>query len=458
MGNQKTLKRTVGEGTVVASAASLITKAVGLITLFIVLNKLSIYEYGLAKLALSIVPLLGFLRLPGMDTVIITDMSYEIGKGNISRAKGIFWSYFRLQAVLAVLAWAVLFFGAEFIDNFYEGQITLLIKIISFSFIFSLFRNLFTSIFSVELRFIEQSFFTIIEEISKLVLIIITFYVFGMGPAGFVGATVLSQILPLIIMSPVFVNLMKSVYGDIEEENINIFHIIKAHGKWSIATSYLNDFSKNIRLWIIRLFLNTEAVAIFSVALGFYSNTVGLIPFNQIISTVIPRHLSDSKRFIHIIKKSIKIQIFLFLILFTFANFVFPPIISLIFPQYIDSVLLFRIMSFAMFPVAFSSVFTILFFSIKNQKSFFLSNILKLLTTIILMPILVYFFGLTGASLEFLASIIIIVIERYFAIQKIFKGFEFNVKDLILFTKEDRSLLLKVINNLFVKFSKFTKI
>jgi len=444
MNQNKTLSRIVGEGTVLSSGSSFITKIIGLVILFLVLSRLSIYEYGLAKLALSLVPLLSFLKLPGMDTVLITDIAREKGLGNLSKAKALFIGYFRLQLILAFVAWFILFFGAEIVDLFYEGQITFLIRIISFSFIFSVFRTIITSFLSTELEFKNQSLFSILEELSKLILLIIIFSKFNFGPAGFVFAIVFASLIPILFFSGYIYKYYKSIYGSVKKDSTNIFEIIKLHGKWAIALSYLNEFGKNIRLWIIKFMIGTEAVAIFSVAVGFYSNTTGLFPFNSVLSTVIPRFLNDKKRFFRIIRKSIKYQFAVLSILGVFSFLVFPPVINIIFPQYIDSVILFKVMLISLLGVSFTSIFTIIFNSLKQQKSLFSSIAIKTIFTIIFAPIFIYFFGIVGVAIEFVLSVFVMAIDRFIIVKKIFPTLKLFSRDFWSFDVEDKIFINKI--------------
>src|SRR3989344_206314 len=176
--------RIIGEGTAFNSFSNVALKFVGLATVFFILRRLSAYEYGLTELTISSLPLLSIFFLPGMGDVVIADMSLERGKGNLSRMKSIFLQFFKLQFLLSIVVWAIVFFGANLIANYYEGPISLLLKIYSFSFLLSPFRSMIIMFFTVNLKFFQQSFYTFLEEVFKLIFLLFFFFILGKGPDG----------------------------------------------------------------------------------------------------------------------------------------------------------------------------------------------------------------------------------------------------------------------------------
>ncbi len=102
----QTLTRTIGEGVGWLSFSTLLLKGMGLVTMFVILNNLTVYQYGVIELVQSILPIMSIFLLPGLSTLIITDMGIEKDRGDLPRLKGIFLAYAKICISLGVLAWA----------------------------------------------------------------------------------------------------------------------------------------------------------------------------------------------------------------------------------------------------------------------------------------------------------------------------------------------------------------
>lgn len=441
----QSLTKTVSVGTFWYSVNNLVTKGVGLLSIFFILHSLSVYEYGVVELALSAVAFLSFFRLPGISSVILADMSRAYGEKKFDEVRGILVAYFKTQITLALVATSIIFLGAEIISSYYGSgsQIAPLLRVIAFTFLLSAIRTTYTTMFSVRMRFFTQSLHTLIEELSKLVLVIVFLLQLEWGTLGLVCATVGSQLLALILLSPFFWSTVKPLVR-VKSKPFSIFNLIKAHGKWSFFSGYLNDFSQNIRIWVIKIFVGTEAVGLFSVALGLLNHTASLLPVSQILTPIIPQHITDGPRLRIIVGKTIKYQTLILGGLAIFGFFVFPPIISFLFPKYQTAMPLYRILLFSLVGAGAAGILTIIFYAMQAQKKYFFSIVWRAVFVALLSPIFVYFFGITGAAVEYVLNTYIVVVERYFRVKKIEPALRGITKGVFSFDEYDRMMLTKV--------------
>jgi O-antigen/teichoic acid export membrane protein len=442
---KNSLSYVIGRGTLWYSVNTYATKIIGLATLFFILRQLSVYEYGLVELALSVVATLSIFRLPGIGSVVIADMGEARGRGDLSQVKTLFTSYVRLQFFLSFVAWAVVFFGATLIAQFYKGQIADLVKLTSFLFFTSVLRAAYTTLFSVHLKYFTQSFHTFLEEVSKLLFVLLFFFVFESGPSGIVLATIFSQLLPILLLLPSFLKLYMPLARVQAVKSTVMRTMLLGHGKWSLFSSYLNDFGQSMRVWLIGIFLGTEAVGLFSVAQGLYSHTVSLIPISQVVTPLLPQYLAQKEKFEKIFTKSVKYQFFGFTALGIFAYFAFTPLIAYLFPLYRDALPLFHILLLALPAISVASLLTPVFFALKAQRSFFFSIFVKTLAMVVLLPVGAIFFGLKGVAVEFILTVYIVTLERMFALKKNhLPHLSLSPKELITFDSYDAVVLQRI--------------
>jgi O-antigen/teichoic acid export membrane protein len=450
------IKRTIGIGVFWDSFGSIAIKIVGFFSVFLILTNLSVQEYGLIELSLSVVSVFGIFLLPGLGAVVIADMGIEKSKINTPQVKAIYWNYFYLQLFLSIIAWLLVFGGSSILANIYGSHIGTLIKIVSFLFIFSPFRSLFMVLFSVHNKFFSRNIFSFIEEVGKLALLVIVIFAFDLGLNGILFTYVGSQLIPMIFMLP---NLLSVYYKNYncESNTLPIFFLLKAHGKWGIMSNYMNTFGQNIRLWVIKVVLGTEAVGLFSLAQGLLSNTSSLISLSGVLSSILPQHVNLKEKFHRVANKAIKYQLIAYVFIGVIAFLAFPPILSIFFPKYIESFPLFRILLLSLIPNAFAVVLTPMIFSLKAQKDLFVVMTIKAVAIAFFGLIFMNLFGLYGIAYEFILVTCLYVFERYRRIKKLSSGFNISIKDFLSLDSDDRIILDKIRSNFKSFFGKYTR-
>jgi O-antigen/teichoic acid export membrane protein len=439
-------EKTIATGTLWFSINSWLLRGVGLVTVFFILRNLSIYEYGLVELVLSIVPLFGILLLPGLNNVVITDMAIEKGRGNISEMKSLFVNFMTLHTVLSTVAWAIVFFGASIIDHFYSEQVTALIRIVSFFFLLSPIRSALGTIFTVYLKFFTQSVLLFLEEFFKLVFILLAFFVFDLRASGVLLSGLLGSFLAFVVVAPVYFKVYGEFSGVKIENKKPFWSVVHYHGKWSVFSSYLNQAGAKLRIWIVQVISGTEAVALFAVAEGLIGHTTALVPIGKVVAPIIPKFVDQKEKFLHIINKSIKYQFFGHVVVAVLGLTLFPVVILYLFPQYETSVTLYKIMLIMLIPTTFASVFQTMFFALKKQKILFYANIYRVVLVGVTTPIGLHFWGIKGIAYGFLVVISLFTIERYRILRRLIPEFRITLSDFWTFDDYDKLLIDKLRN------------
>lgn len=445
MKTDASVRSTVGHGTTWLAGTTLMMKGVGFLSVLLILNRLTIHEYGSTELVLTAVPLLSLFLLPGLSTTVIADMGLQRGLGDLARMKGLFLSFFRLQVFFAVALWAIVFFGAHFLALKYgKEEASLLFKILSFAFLLSPIRTCMQTLQSVYFEFKQQSLYSVAEEVFKLLLLVLFFFVFDMRAEGLVLAIVLSQAIGLLA----FVVPLRSIdlaFWKVRQVRYSLFHFLFHHGKWAVFSSYFATFGRNVRPWIIKAFLGTEAVGLYAVAQGLIGHTVSLVPLDRVIAPMLPQYLNDKQRFYRIVGKAIKYELAGYALVSVIAAIVSPTFIAWFFPQYTPAVPLFQVTLIMLASTAFDAIFTGVFFALQAQRNLFFASLYKLALTVILMPPLIYYFGLYGIAYANILSNYLYVWERYRTLKRLLPGFKLTFRGVFLVDDEDRLIIQSIL-------------
>ncbi len=438
---EPSMTTTVGRGTAYLAATTWVLKGIGLLSLLIILNHLTVSEYGISELVITVVPLLSVFLLPGLGTTVIADMGRERAAGNTAALKGILLNFFRLQLVCAVAVWAAVFFGAQELSGWFgKGDLAPLIQTVSFMFLLSPLRASAQVLQRVYLRFFAQSVYSALEEAWKLVFLLPLFFVFNLRAQGLIAALVFSQLAALACMAPSLARIDRQLWR-VRAERYAPLHLVATHGKWSVFSSYLGTVGKNIRPWIIGSILGTQAVGLFAVVQGLIGHVVSLFPLDQVLAPMLPQQMQDKPRFYKIIGKAVKYELAGYLVVSVAAALLSPYFISLFFPQYVPAVPLFQIMLVMLASSAFDVIFSSVFFAIQAQRSLFWASVYKLVLALVIMPPMLYFFGLFGIAYANIIINYLYVWERYRKLTRLMPGFSLRFKDFITVDAEDKVII-----------------
>ncbi len=445
------LIHTIGRGTLFQSLSNSASRIVGLVVVFVILKNLSVYEYGLVELVMSLPALLSIFALPGMSSTIIADLGILHAQGKHSEAARLHVNFFRLQIFLSFFPFLFVFFGATLIAHFYNEGIADMVRIVSFLFLIGPFRTRVVVANQVFRRFRTTAVYAVTEEVIKLCTILCGFYFFELGAKAVILSYVLCESLPIALYYGQYRSTTLPWAGaDIRWQWNEILSPLRAHALWGLATSYLNTFSNNIRLWIIKFLLGTEAVGLFGVAMGLYQHTMSLVPLSSILSSLLPQFTEKKDQFLRLINKGIKYQVLSYVGMSVLGVSIISFVVGYLFPNYRAAIPLYNVMLCALVLSGFAVIFTPIFAALREQRALFWVTFIKTCSIVFLAPPLIYFFGILGIGIEFTLTIGVFVFERYRAIRKLIPEFQLSPRLFIHFDDDDR-LVFRAVSQRFMK-------
>lgn len=432
----------IGRGLAWNGIGTVLAKIFAIVNVFIVLTYLSVYEYGLIELTMSVVSTIGLFLLPGLASAILVDLGIERGRGDLSRMKTLFWQFLSLNTGLGIIAWALLFFGSTVIAEI-TGNILIdkFFKIVSFTFLIAPLRLVSTMLPTVLMRYADQSLFTALEEFVKGVALFLLLVWLGRGAEGLLYATILAPLVTSIAYAPRTYSAYKTFGSAPMSQYVSLFELIGKHRLWSVGSSYANTMSQNMRLWIIKLFLGTEAVGLYAFAYGIFSNLVSLLPLGVVLTPLLPRYVHDIQRVARIVKASFKVQIIIALALAAVAAILTIPFVTTLFSHFYGAVPLIFLMLLALIPNSLASIITPVFAAFRAQKSIFFATLFKFILIAGTLPICIHYFGLVGAGVELMITTTILLLERQMR-ARVFIGGEFLLsRNLLGFDSAERDVM-----------------
>ncbi|MSR73103.1 hypothetical protein EXS61_00630 [Candidatus Parcubacteria bacterium] len=446
---QHSTTRSIAQGTVIFTLLGILTKFASFFIAIIVLRSLSIHEYGLSELSMTVYSFLGILLLPGISSVIIADMSFCKGQGNMSRAKEIFKRYITLQTMLCIVGFILLFSFSFFAKYFVTSNVSNSLRILSFSFLISPIRMAFTIFFSVEKKFFFQALIGFCEEFFRLVVVLCVFSFSTFHLESIFWANILGQATALIFLCPLFFMSYRA-WRRVQATNTGcVLESIMAHGKWAVLSTYFNTLGQNIRLWIIKTMLGTPAVSIFSLASTLLAHSQSLFTLSSVLTPVISEKISNHKVVNIIIAKSIKYQMFVFVCIGLGVFLFMPYVIHFAFPKYTTAISSYNVLLITMLLAPFAVVFTPMFQAAKQQKSLFYTVFVKNISIVLFSFIFLPLFGVIGASIEYLVTLSLYLFVRYFVLKKIYPGFCISWRSFFEYDDVDKIVVSKARNKFF---------
>ncbi len=439
------LLKTIGEGSIIFAVGNIILKVVAVLSTILVLRYISVYDYGIWKLASSILGVAAFFTLVGAENVLLADLSRELGRRREDIYRALFGQSLRVLFFLGCAVSVGLFFAAPLISAAAGLELTMPLRVLAFFFILSGINRAYFLAFYSHLKYVHVQGMKIIARAAYVALLAIFIFYFDAGLMSIVYAYVLSYVVQLAVFAPSFLNTVAYLKAYEPDARVALLDIFKRHGKWALFTNYVEDLVGAARPWIIGYFLGVEAVAIISIAMTILGEVINAVPLSQALSPVMPREVDEKERFKFLFGRGLKYSVWFYVLLAFAAYFAAPPAVALLFPNYNASVPLFQMLLVALPAVPFSIFATQAFYALKSQRELFIATTSARSVMIpIVLPALVKFFGAAGAIAEYIATSYMLAVSRVVALRRKFPELYPPLLSLIRFDATDAFLLKRI--------------
>ncbi len=414
----------------------LVERGVGALNALIILSALSLYEYGVLQLLLAV---FGFaIGLPSlMMTFADNDVSRFIGEGRERDAKRAFLEFYGLRCVATILLAALFFFGSNIFVPKYGSEVARFGKIIAMLLAVDVLQRLCTSLLNFRLRFAAIARRRVVQKTLQLLFL-------GAFVASASKVDVRVVLWSLVVgslgmgvtMVPSAIRAYTPWRGLKAARRWILPRTFKAHGKWASAQGLLGHATEQVEPWLIKIFVSTEAVALFVVARSLIAAVTNFVP-TRTLGTLLPMRVYDSRWSRRVFLRGVKYQVaFTFLGVLAGAA-VFPLAVRLFFPKYTVALPYFYALAGTAPIAAIGSLPVFFLRAMRRQKFLFFNRVLKTALSVPLMLIFLPILGLWGLVIERWVQLLVKATVLVLYLKRSAPEIALRARDLVHFGRED---------------------
>ncbi len=371
---------------------------------FFIIKFLGVYEYGVYQLILSVMAVAESLTVGYLADMVLSDFSRYIGQGRFDLAKNIFRGHALVSFAVAVVIFAGVFFGADFlVGHYYDENIALFLKIAIIALLFRVGISILKLFFGGNIYFSALGA-PVFGESAKFIVLVGLMLFQGLGIVQILIAYVLGHLFTFLFSLGHFFKVYKKLFFKVKRaEGSLIFFLLKNQGAWVGLRYVFSRIANNLRPWVIKFLLNTEAVAFFAFARNIMAVALRLMPLGT-FGLLLPRELEDKAKLRYFFAIMVKYSFFLSLIFAVLIFTITPVLINQVFPKYHEAIPLIKIMSLIAILYGFYKVFRMTLVVLKEQKVLFTRSLDESILSPLLLFVLLPFFGVEGTAIEWVLT------------------------------------------------------
>lgn len=435
-----TLKQVVSNTSILA-ISNVIARAASFISVVIMTTHLSLYEYGILSLALTLSgPILTMCNL-GFDELITLDVARYLGEKKYDYAKKLLITYFSFQWVMLPLIGFGVYLLRPLLQEQYGELLYKQVYVLLCYVALQLARTGINTFLNIHSSFLGIAKAQAVEPIVRCI------FLFGLIGINLVTVEyvlwsyVFGSVVSIMIALPsVYRTILPYLTYTATKKNM-LWMVIRQHGKWQGVIQVITSAINSLRYHFINVIISTEAVAVFSIAQSMFSVLSSLLPIKTVIAPLIARRLHDKAHIRSFIEKASKYTLATYILAMTGALVSAPIVMSFFFPKYVAAIVVFEIMVLRLPLNMFSVIQVPLMVANKEQKFMSMTATVNLVVMAIVTPIFLYTFGIIGTIIEGLATVIIVVLLREYRLRTKYKIKTFSWKAFWSFDATDVQVL-----------------
>ncbi len=422
---------------------NVVSRGIGFFNTLIVLSQLTIYQYGVFQLILTSFSGLAVFMGFGGET-IRNDILRYVGVRNYEYAKKLFWESSVFRLVIAVILWAGVFFGAPLFFTQYSPEFIVYIKIISFLFLHDAILPSFRLILESEKKFNLIASRASLGRFIQLGIVAYFYFFAVVGLKEVILSIVISSFVSLAIVAVSVITLYVKSWKPVRSvQHALIYSVLFSYGKWELLRPVAGKVVDFVQVWVTKIFIGTEAVAIFSVAQTMLGTLANLFPVNT-LSALVPLHVADKEKLQKIYNVGSKYLVIFSIAIGLVGLVLAPPFIYLFFPKYAASLPYFSVLLVTL-PISALSIVASIFLTVYRKQGFLLvQKLLKGLIGAILYVVFIPWFGMWGLVLQVIVLSIILYAILHTYLLRARLDVALDWKYMVRFDDSDREFLRNV--------------
>ncbi|TSC89694.1 MAG: hypothetical protein G01um10143_184 [Parcubacteria group bacterium Gr01-1014_3] len=417
---------------------------IGLVNSFFTIRYLSVFNFGVFQLILAFLNLLDGFDWKNMDGPIAVEMRYWFAQKMPQKAKRLFWeSTFSRAAIMSVLAIGV-FLGSSLIAGYYGQDVGNLIKIVSGLLLLNAVESSLSVFLKSIVSFAHWSF-PLWRELTKAVFLTSFFLMNDFNITTVLISHVAGEAGAVMVVGVfIFMKQYKKTFAGITAgTEMMLPAFLKKHGSLIFFRYAISRVTKNLMPWFIKFFINTEAVAFYSVANNLAAFVQSVIPMNGITISLFSK-IGLKDQMAYIFNRSVKYTAWLSFGLMAASFVTVPFVIPWLFPQYTSSVTLFVLLMLSLPIYSFYKVLKVILSMLREYRVLTMRLVNEALVIPITSAIFLPLFGILGSGGVYMAIYLERTIFFYSRLRKLHPEFKISTGQMFRFDRHDRDLFVRL--------------
>ncbi|MEK7067212.1 MAG: polysaccharide biosynthesis C-terminal domain-containing protein [Patescibacteria group bacterium] len=418
-------------------------KGVGTLDSFFILKALSLYQFGVYQLILAGYAFLSDFFHDLFAETISNDLQRLIGEKKEAEAKKLFREYVVFRFGMALIPWAIIFFGAPYFSFRYGEDVIWWARILSFLFIMDAVLNLSTLLLKVRLEMSHLATRPTIQKSVQLIMLMYFFFFSKLGIAEIFISQIGATIVVFFILVPTLYSCLTPWRGIVLAKRGLFWPAIRSYGKWELPRAFFSDFGGKVRPWVIKFFLNTEAVGIFGFANAILSALKDLLPIRT-LGLLAPQKAHDQYYMRFLYTYGTKYFVLMSVGIAIAAAIAVPSMVRFLFPHFTSSIPILYVLLIVIPIFGFSKIITTLLVVERQQKFIFYQAVVQSVFTVAFLVLFLPLFGIMGLAFSEIAAVLFSTTVRYWHLVRLGVIERFPFRILWHFGDEDRRIFLVI--------------
>lgn len=269
-----------------------------------------------------------------------------------------------------------------------------------------------------------------------------------------IWSIVIASSLSVILVLFKFIRVYMKWENIVPTQKIMLWNIFVNLGSWDVLRQFINKITFRVKPWLIKLFISTEAVAIFSIAETIVTTFQDILP-SSTIQSIVPSWIKDKELSTKMFSYGVKYFFLAGLIVMIGAYIIVPPVVHIFFEKYNDSLPLFYLMIINLPIFASGIIIGNYIIALRRQRYLFALHLFRSVVTLLIVLCTIPFIGLWGLAIEFVLVPILMILAYYQYTKNENKGFHFDFDIIFGFNNEDKVILQKALSIVVGWFRKF---
>lgn len=419
----------------------ILIQVLSVVTFFLIINSLSLAEYGIYNLLFTIVSVATTITELGINRLVVADIAVYRAREAFSTINKLVREYTLLNVVILLITFVCAWFFKGYVTHFFDTNLEKVYWILVLLITAQVGMNVPQAIFESHEKF-AFTFSTIFSEsLIRAILIIGIFFWSQLTLWTVLWAYIISKCIGALLSIFLAAITLKAVSIE-RDKNSVLYRIFRGHGKWEASKVILSTAAGNATPWIVQFFVGTEGVAIYSFVLKIRSIFIKVVPLRSVLFPIIAHSIEKNwKLASKIITKAKKYLFFLYLVIYGFIFILIDLVVAKFAPQYTGSEYLVMLAMLKIFIDVFSLGQGAILYALKEQKLMFGMGMANMVSITIAQIIFTKTFGIAGAIMSVIVVALFSVVFREYVLAKRFHFPITTWKEFWAFDEYDKLIL-----------------